>query len=379
MTTIAPLTTLEHDGADVFGAEEDNLVLFWFAVIIPIGNIIAFLIISYMLYTLIRSFKANQNKKKSSPKSIQISAYVVLVGYLIYNFFGILTKLLLDETNCPVNSGLMQASYFFTRASIYYFFILRCQTVFAESPFKFSKFSLTCIYVFITVLYGFTVLAFIATAGQNVFEEETRICVLYDPTRTLMRYVIIFANLGDFLLGLVTVGLYVKKLRQFHKMIAQMGELDGDSPVNFYHLAQKSAKNAWVAYFSTLLTIAGAMISFLLFNLWLDTIVTAFCVYCGFKTEFSSKVQYYCCECCHNKWLLCICGCCCCPCCNERYFEDDDETQEISSIPSKKSTTTGHTVETTKSTTTGNTPKALEYEITELTEMQQLKDTKDIV
>eukprot|EP01083_Nonionella_stella_P073044 197235_1 len=378
MTTITPLTTLGNDGTDVFGAEENKLVLFWFAVIIPIGQIIAFLIISYMLYTLIRSFK-----KKSHTKPIQISAYVVLIGYLIYNSFGIVTRLFLDETNCPVNLSLLQASYFFCRASIYYFFILRCQTVFARSPFKFSRWSLTCIYALITVLYGFIVLFLIGTAHQKVFDEETRICVVSHsgPARIIGRYVLIFAILGDFILGFLTIGLYVKKLRQFHKMIA-----DGNESlvhVNLYHLAQKSAKYAWVAYLSTVLMIVGSMISFLLQNLWLDTIITTLCVYCSFKTGFSRKVQYYCCECCHNKWLLCICGCCCCPCCNERYYcftareeddEPDEETQEIPSVPSKKSTTTGNTVETTKSTrtSTGNdAPKAIdhEYEITELAEL----------
>eukprot|EP01083_Nonionella_stella_P185932 679442_1 len=319
MTTLTPLTTLEDDDVDV----EDNLVLVWFAVVIPIGHIIGFILISYLLFTLARKF-TQDDKTKSGLTSVQISAYVVLIGYLIYNFFGILTKLILDETHCAVRSGLMQASWFLTRAAVYYFFTIRCQTVFAGSPFAFSKFSLSCIYVLITVLYGVTVIFFIATAGENVFEEERRICLLGlrqdNPTRVIARYVIILANLGDFILGLITVGLYVRKLSQFDKMIKNLGDTHDDSPVNFYHLAQKSAKNAWVAWFSTLLTVAGAMVSFLLMNLWLDTIVTALCVYCSFKTDFSTKVQYYCCECCHNKWLLCIFGCCCCPCCNEKYY-----------------------------------------------------------
>eukprot|EP01083_Nonionella_stella_P315928 1142874_1 len=389
MTTLTPLTTLEDGDVDVFGDEEDNLVLVWFAVVVPIGHIIGFILISYLLFTLARKF-TQDDKTKSGLTSVQISAYVVLIGYLIYNFFRILTKLILDETHCAVRSGLMQASYFLTRAAVYYFFIIRCQTVFAGSPFAFSKFSLSCIYVLITVLYGVTVIFFIATAGENVFEEERRICLLGlrrdSPTRVIARYVIILANLGDFILGLITVGLYVRKLSQFDKMIKNLGDTHDDSPVNFYHLAQKSAKYAWVAYLSTVLMIVGSMISFLLQNLWLDTIITTLCVYCSFKTGFSRKVQYYCCECCHNKWLLCICGCCCCPCCNERYYcftareeddEPDEETQEIPSVPSKKSTTTGNTVETTKSTrtSTGNdAPKAIdhEYEITELAELRYI-------
>eukprot|EP01084_Bolivina_argentea_P009814 18316_1 len=323
MTTLTPLTTLEDGDVDVFGDEEDNLVLVWFAVVVPIGHIIGFILISYLLFTLARKF-TQDDKKKSGLTSVQISAYVVLIGYLIYNFFRILTKLILDETHCPVNNGLTQASYFLTRASVYYFFTIRCQRVFAGSQFAFSKFSLSCIYVLITVLYGFTVIFFISTASENVFEEEGRICLLGlrrdSPTRVIARYVIILANLGDFILGLITVGLYVRKLSQFDKMIKNLRDTDDDSPAKFYRLAQKSAKNAWVAWFSTLLTVAGSMVSFLLFHLWLDTMVTALCVYCSFKTDFSAKVQYYCCECCHNKWLLCIFGCCCCPCCNEKYY-----------------------------------------------------------
>eukprot|EP01083_Nonionella_stella_P029272 80635_1 len=293
---------------------------------VPVGCTIAIITMTFLAVSLIRSFVKTSRKSAINTTPLEISSIAVFVTYILYLLVLPLSRSVIDPRACHIRIPLISVTWTFARASLYFFFVIRCQVSFEGSDYAFSKCLIRTLQGVIIILYGAFAAVHVAMSNSYSYDEENHVCVPIGSAYLIAAMSGAFVILVDFILGVTTVGLYAFRLRTLHKIQKEINSLNGeanDTDSDFMIIARKQCKLAFVSYISSVFFMYMApFVSFLMLP-YVDALINVLCVYCTFSFDVSKSWYMYLCECGGNVYLRCLC-CFCCFCCNEKTLNPDE-------------------------------------------------------
>eukprot|EP01083_Nonionella_stella_P130255 395287_1 len=269
-----------------------------------------------------------------------------------------LSRSVIDPAACHIRMPLMSVTWAFARASLYFFFVIRCQVSFAGSDYAFSKCVIRSLLGAIIASYGAFAAVHVALRNSYSYDEEKTVCLPIEGSY-IVQISGAFAILVDFILGVISVGLYVFRLRTLHGIQKDIDSLNGDvdaSDSEFMVVARKQCKLAFVSYISSVILMYMSPFVSVLMLPYVDGLTNVLCVYCSFSFDFNKSAYRYLCECGGNMYLRCLC-CFCCFCWNQKSINMDEMklAQSVASnaktANSSEATHTAATIDVSPTTT----------------------------
>eukprot|EP01083_Nonionella_stella_P085717 237753_1 len=300
---------------------------------IPVGNSTAILIIMILMSSLLHTFKSNNMSRK-----MKFASVYVFITIICYDISQILQKSVLSNQDCNIGKASSFCSFLLSRAALYYFFIMRIEVSFINSEMQFSPQLLRILKCITIAVYFSTSVFYVATFTYWTYDVEQQRCWPANDTVLLINFIVsILYGVTDLSLGVVLCTLYLYRLRKVYHMMKASHAFDytrKDNPnKQLMCIIKKQAKLAYIAYISSLIFIViGPPLGFN-WCPYVDSVVSALCVYCTF--DLNKRLYQYLCNCNGNRYLLyafCVLGCCCC---NEphRSITPDLKVMPSSSVP----------------------------------------------
>eukprot|EP01083_Nonionella_stella_P084332 233415_1 len=306
---------------------------------VAFGASISFISTCLLLYSLIRRFKTH-----TIHQEMRTATIVVLSTYLIWDIVLILTQSLIPPHLCALRLSLTYSSYVLTRASFYYFLILRAELSFAGTPLSFPPHFIKRIKRIICFVFVISAAYFIFNGLFQTFSDgkchpmyqiqyiQIAVTCIYMPT--------------DICLGIFCISIYLHRLKRLHRALDQPkleeatsrsenaddvsrkdDTIKRDIQQQLEFVMKKQTKLAFISFVTTIAFTYSALVSPYLFLLmYLDGIVNALCIYCTF--EVNHKYYESLCNCNGNTCLQCV-FCWCCYCCHASEPKGDSKTLQV--------------------------------------------------
>eukprot|EP01083_Nonionella_stella_P183524 663506_1 len=283
-----------------------------------IGMSVSMVICAMLMYLLLKSFKDREIFSK-----MKISASLVFVTIILYDFCSLLRKSIIPIKYCVVREPLGLSPFLISRGALYYFFIIRMQLTFEGSGIQFPHKLIKGLKITTIAVYGSFAIYFVVMAYRSTYDAVDNDCSTDTPLPIYIAVMGIYA-LVDFVLGVIICSLYLTRLYALYKLVKISAVMDTENAIEnraaqkgnkeLLRIIQKQGKLAYVSYISTLFLIYFGPPTTGLTMAYIDSVINAFCVYCTFN--WNDNVYRYLCNCNGNKYLqylFCsVCGCCCC-------------------------------------------------------------------
>eukprot|EP01083_Nonionella_stella_P017396 48673_1 len=289
----------------------------FFSVGLPIGSSISVIIIMYLWYSLMTSFK----KEKKGSKKMRISASVIFIMYALLNLFYILKAIAIPRHSCAVILSSAGIIYHSTKATLYHFFITRMDLTFHGSAYSFSSRFIKTLQIFVIVWYALMILDNTIVAQTSQFHNEHHICLPADDLLHFQYGIAALQVFVELILSVICIGMYSYKLYKLYKMMKDSKALQHEKNSKnetLLLLVKKQCKLAFITFITTFIiyyaVIAPGMHVIAAF-VYIDSAINVFCVYCTFQFAPNKRYYEYLCNCNGNKYALYTC-CGCCFCCN---------------------------------------------------------------